>query len=187
MYDSLGRPLLSNGSRRGRDKFMDRNGDPQLRVEAFVRNSSLSLRESGYHPPLVPSQIYRQMNGSPVIPVNGGSRQGSIRMDYLPVPKFSSYPPVTDEDEVDGSSQQGSITKEFPHVPMFINYPSVTDEDEVDEGLGGPASQEHADDQASEASSSHVSIAPSTQSSKIRILPHLESPHASMIHRAQIV
>ncbi|XP_041841377.1 nectin-4 [Melanotaenia boesemani] len=165
-YDSLGRPVLYNNSRRGRDRFLDREEDHRLRVETYVRNSNMSLQESRFHPPLMPSpfpplhstEILRHLNGSALIPVNGGSRQGSITKNYLPPPMSSSYPPLPD------------------------------DEDEVDEGLGGPASQEHPDDQVSEASCSNVSTATSTQSSKLRIaMPILESPHNTMIHKAQIV
>lgn len=69
------------------------------------------------------------------------------------------------------------------------------DEDEVDEGLGGPASQEHPDDQDSETNSSQVSEAHSmryqqtngTLRPKPRPSPTVGGPHASLIHKAQIV
>lgn len=70
------------------------------------------------------------------------------------------------------------------------------DEDEVDEGLGGPASQEHPDDQDSETNSSHMSEAHSAQRfqqtngtirPKPRPSPTMVNPHASIIHKAQIV
>lgn len=71
---------------------------------------------------------------------------------------------------------------------MSYVFPHVTDdEDEVDEGLGGPASQEHPDDQDSETNSFHLSEAHSTKISQIRTSPPLLDPHASMIHKAQIV
>ncbi|KAM4536423.1 nectin-4 isoform 2-T2 [Odontesthes bonariensis] len=164
-YDSLGRPVLYNNSRRGRDRLLDREEENRLRVEAYVRNSTMSLQESRFHPPLTQStfpvvqstDVLRQLNGSVIIPAAGGSRQGSVTKTYLNPAMSCTYPPVTD------------------------------DEDEVDEGLGGPASQEHPDDQDSETNSSRVSEAHNTQRPKLGTSPHLNSPHASLIHNAQIV
>lgn len=42
-FDSLGRPLLHNNSRRGRDRLLDRDEENRLRVETYVRNSMISL------------------------------------------------------------------------------------------------------------------------------------------------
>ncbi|XP_070710600.1 nectin-4 [Pempheris klunzingeri] len=172
-FDYLGRPVLHNNSRRGRDRILDRDEENRLRVETYVRNSTMSLQETRFHPPLTPSpfpmvqstEIVRQLNGSAIIPPDGGSRQGSV-------------------------------TKTHQHPPLSSNYPPVTDdEDEVDEGLGGPASQEHPDDQDSETNSSQVSDAHSPQYQqtngmlrpKPRQSPTLVSPHTSLIHKAQIV
>ncbi|XP_018529768.1 nectin-4 isoform X2 [Lates calcarifer] len=145
-----------------------------LRVEGTLRTSLSSLgQETRFHPPLTPSpfptiqstEIVRQLNGSVIIPTDGGSRPGSV-------------------------------TKNHQHPPMSCTYPPVTDdEDEVDEGLGGPASQEHPDDQDSETNSSQVSEAHSTRYQqtngmfrpKPRPSPSGISPHASLIHKAQIV
>ncbi|XP_039996373.1 nectin-4 [Xiphias gladius] len=166
-FDYLGRPVLHNNSRRGRDE------ENRLRVETYVRNSAMSLQETRFHPPLTPSafpvvqptEILRQLNGSTIIPTDGGSRPGSV-------------------------------TKNHQHPPLSCNYPPVTDdEDEVDEGLGGPASQEHPDDQDSETNSSQVSEAHSTRYQQTngmfrprpRPSPNAISPHASLIHKAQIV
>lgn len=131
-------------------------------------------QETRLHPPLIPSafpmvqstEIVRQLNGSAIIPTDGGSRPGSV-------------------------------AKNHQHPPLSCNYPPVTDdEDEVDEGLGGPASQEHPDDQDSETNSSQVSEAHSTRRyqqtngtlrPKPRPNPTVVSPHASLIHKAQIV
>lgn len=173
-YDYLGRPVLYNNSRRGRERFLDRDEENRLRVESYVRNSTMSLQhESHFHPPLTPSsfpivqstEIVRQLNGSAVIPSDGGSRPGSVAKTHQHPPVSCTYPPVTD------------------------------DEDEVDEGLGGPASQEHPDDQDSETNSSQVSEAHSTRyhqtNGALRSLkrksPPLVNPHASLIHKAQIV
>ncbi|XP_033992304.1 nectin-4 isoform X1 [Trematomus bernacchii] len=169
-YDYLGRPVLNNNSRRGRERILDRDEENRLRVESYVRNSSISL-ETRFHPPLTPSafpilqstEIVRQLNGSAIIPPDGGSRPGSV-------------------------------SKNHQHPPPNYNYPRVTDdEDEVDEGLGGPASQEHPDDQDSETNSSQVSEAHSAlyqqTNGTIRPKPRPTgiSPHASLIHKAQIV
>nr|XP_046236440.1 nectin-4 [Scatophagus argus] len=173
-FDYLGRPVLHNNSRRGRERLYERDEENRLRVETYVRNSSLSLQESRFHPPLVPSpypilqssEIVRQLNGSAIVPTDGGSRPGSVAKNHQHPSLSCSYPPVTD------------------------------DEDEVDEGLGGPASQEHPDDQDSETNSSQVSEAHSarryqqtngTLRPKPRPSPTVVSPHASQIHKAQIV
>ncbi|KAI4808159.1 hypothetical protein KUCAC02_000227 [Chaenocephalus aceratus] len=169
-YDYLGRPVLNNNSRRGRERTLDRDEENRLRVESYVRNSSISL-ETRLHPPLTHSafpilqstEIVRQLNGSAIIPPDGGSRTGSV-------------------------------SKNHQHPPPNYNYPQVIDdEDEVDEGLGGPASQEHPDDQDSETNSSQVSEAHSAlyqqTNGTIRPKPRPTgiSPHASLIHKAQIV
>ncbi|KAM8746858.1 nectin-4-like [Acanthopagrus schlegelii] len=171
-FDSLGRPVLHNNSRRGRDRLLDRDEENRLRVETYVRNSTMSLQETRFHPPLMPSsfpvmqstEIMRQRNGSALIPSDGGSRPGSVAKNHQPPPMSCNYPPVTD------------------------------DEDEVDEGLGGPASQEHPDDQDSETNSSQRSEAHSARryqqtNGTLRPKPHanLVSPHATQIHKAQIV
>lgn len=172
-FDYLGRPVLHNNSRRGRERLLDRDEENRLRVETYVRNSTISLQETRFHPPLTPSpfpmvqstEIVRQLNGSAIIPTDGGSRPGSVAKNHQHPPTSSSYPAVTD------------------------------DEDEVDEGLGGPASQEHPDDQDSETNSSQVSEAHSaryqhtngTIRPKPRPSPAVVSPHASLIHKAQIV
>lgn len=124
-------------------------------------------QETRYQPPLLPTsypvqttEVVRQINGSLMVPMEGGSRPGSvIKTNHVLPPISSPYPPVTD------------------------------DEDEVDEGLGGPASQEHPEDQDSETNSSQVSYPLSNGSlrPKIRPLTPIVSPHASLIHKAQIV
>ncbi|CAK6965309.1 nectin-4 [Scomber scombrus] len=172
-YDYLGRPVLYNNSRRGRERILDRDEENRLRVETYVRNSAMSLQETRLHPPLMPSpfpvvqsiEIVRQINGSAIIPSDSGSRPGSVVKNHQHPTASSTYPPVTD------------------------------DEDEVDEGLGGPASQEHPDDQGSETNSSHISEAHSlryqqtngTLRAKPRPNPSELSAHASIIHKAQIV
>lgn len=169
-FDSLGRPVLYNNSRRGR--YLDRGEDSRSRLDTYDRCSSVSM-ETRFHPPLMPSpvpnihstEIVRQLNGSAVTSLDGGSRAGSVTKNHLRPPASCTYPPVTD------------------------------DEDEVDEGLGGPASQEHPDDRDSVTSSSQVSEAHSTRYQHTNggtlivktPMSSIASPHASLIHKAQIV
>ncbi|XP_043953911.1 nectin-4 isoform X1 [Gambusia affinis] len=152
-YDSLGRPSIYNNSRRGRDS------ETRLRVEQYVRNSNMSLQDPRMLPPLLQptypvvrsTEIIRPMNGNAVIPTEGGSHSGSAVRNYQPPPLSCTYPQVT------------------------------YDEDEIDEGLGGPASQEHPDDQDSVASSSNFS------KNRMSPQPHNHNPHTSYVHKAQIV
>lgn len=97
----------------------------------------------------------------------------------------------------DTDSQQGSASKDGQQLPVGCRYPPpMDDEDEVDEGLGGPASQENPEDQDSETNSSPVSEACSmrryqqtngTLRPKPLPKPSGMGPHASIIHKAQIV
>ncbi|XP_072314600.1 nectin-4 [Eucyclogobius newberryi] len=170
--DYLGRPVLHNNSRRLRERLLlDRDEESRLRVENYVRNSNKSLQETRYQPPLMPTsypiqstEVVRHINGTLLIPGEGrGSRQSSVIKTPLPQPPMSSPSP----------------------------YPPATyDEDEVDEGLGGPAnSQDPPEYQDSETNSSQVSYPNSNGSlrPKIRPLTPIVSPHASLIHKAQIV
>ena len=43
LLDHLGRPSLTNGSRRGGGRMLDRDEEKRLRVESFARNSTMSL------------------------------------------------------------------------------------------------------------------------------------------------
>ncbi|XP_030578513.1 nectin-4 isoform X2 [Archocentrus centrarchus] len=172
-YDSLGRPALYNNSRRGRERPVDREEESRLRVERYVKNNSLSLPETHFHPPLTPSSFQRMQSHDFMRPVNGSAVVLS-----------------------DVGSRQGSVTKNHQHPPMSSTCPPIRDDDdEVDEGLGGPASQERPFDQDSETNSSQVSEATSMHCQhsngmlKHKRLPSptLVSPHASIIHKAQIV
>uniref|UniRef100_A0A3Q0SZE7 Nectin cell adhesion molecule 4a n=1 Tax=Amphilophus citrinellus TaxID=61819 RepID=A0A3Q0SZE7_AMPCI len=172
-YDSLGRPALYNNSRRGRERPVDREEESRLRVERYVKNNSLSLPETHFHPPLTPSSFQRMQSHNFMRPVNGSAIVPS-----------------------DVGSRQGSVTKNHQHPPMSSTCPPIRDDDdEVDEGLGGPASQERPFDQDSETNSSQVSEATSMHCQhsngmlKHKRLPSptLVSPHASIIHKAQIV
>ncbi|KAK7910132.1 hypothetical protein WMY93_014816 [Mugilogobius chulae] len=171
--DYLGRPVLHNNSRRLRERLLlDRDEESRLRVENYVRNSNMSLQETRYQPPLMPTsypiqstEVVRHVNGTLIISGDGGgSRQSSIIKTPLPLPPISSPPP----------------------------YPPIAyDEDEVDEGLGGPINSQDPpeEEQGSETNSSQVSYPNSNGSlrPKIRPLTPIVSPHASLIHKAQIV
>ncbi|KAM4565239.1 nectin-4-like [Fundulus diaphanus] len=158
-FDSLGRPAIHNNSQRRRERPLDPVDETRLRVEQYVRNSNRSLQDphllspflQATSPSVRSAEVVRKMNGNVLIQTNGGSRPGSTIKSYQPPPMSCTFPPV------------------------------AYDEDEIDEGLGGPASQEHPDDQDSEASSSNLS--------KNRISPQAlnHNPHASYVHKAQIV
>ncbi|XP_034019920.1 nectin-4 isoform X2 [Thalassophryne amazonica] len=176
-FDYLGRPVLYNNSRRSRERPLDTDEENRLRVETYVRNSSISLQETRLHPPLLPStfpmvqstEVIRQLNGNAIVPADGGSRLESATKNRQHSPlSCSSYPPLTDE------------------------------EDEEDEGVGGvmsPASQELPDDQDSETNSSQISEVHSANfhqtnsmiRPKLLPKPNVVGPHASLIHKAQIV
>uniref|UniRef100_A0A3B4CNX9 Ig-like domain-containing protein n=1 Tax=Pygocentrus nattereri TaxID=42514 RepID=A0A3B4CNX9_PYGNA len=164
--DMLGRPVIYNTSRRGRERMMEREreGDfTRLKVESFVKNSNLSLvhSESHFLPPLQPSPYLqhqtaegiRSRNGSAILPAEGrpqsggGSRTGS-RM----------------------SSRNGSVVgkREHQSPPLSTsNYPMLTDEEEGDLGpvdedsgvLGVPKEVDGLDNGGSETTSSQISEA----------------------------
>lgn len=168
--DYLGRPVLHNNSRRLRERILlDRDEESRLRVENYVRNSNLSLQETRYQPPLLPTsypiqstEVVRHINGTLRLPASegGGSRQGSLINRPLPLPPISSptYPPLTDDEE--------------------------------DEGLGHIHSPDPPEERDSPSNSSQVSFPHSDTGSlrpKIRPLTPIVNPHASLIHKAQIV
>lgn len=156
---------------------MDRDEESRLRVESYVRNSTMSLQDTRLLPPLQPTpfpiiqstELLRTLNGRAITPTEGGLK---------PVNHF-------------GRNQQ--------HSTLSATYPPVTDdEEEEDEGLGGPRSpgdQSGADDLESETNSSQVSgpvnhnfqQANGTIRGKPRVGSALLHPHASYIHKAQIV
>ncbi|XP_051923928.1 nectin-4 isoform X1 [Hippocampus zosterae] len=92
-------------------------------------------------------------------------------------------------------SRPASSVRSLRHTSPSYCTPSMTDnEDEVDEGLGGPASQEHPDDRESQSSHSQVSEAHShnqltngTKRFKTEMGHTLVGPHASLVHKVQIV
>ncbi|XP_014011453.1 nectin-4 [Salmo salar] len=190
--DYLGRPVLYNSSRRGREsRAMDREEENRLRVESNVQNSTMSLANH-LHPPLQPSpfpmeqsiELLRSLNGSAIIPTEWGLhiRQGP------------------------GSRNT--------HSPLSCNNPPITDdEDEEDEGVEGewetcprmsPLDQGRSEDQDSKTNSSQISevecgLNPHFQQNNGTLRPKplpkyrpngillTSSPHASFIHKAQIV
>lgn len=215
-FDYLGRPVLNNNSRRGRERPLDRDEESRLRVESYVRNSNMSLvsvflcrwmseQVKAWFPEMVEcisrSFIHISLMMMPFMKcICSLSSQQETRFQPPLIP--STYP-IQSTDRMrhlnggaivpaDGISKPGSVNK---HAPLSCSYPRVTDdEDEVDEGLGGLASQEHPDDQDSETNNSHVSDAhPLYQNingslrPKSRLSPTPYNPHATVIHKAQIV
>ncbi|XP_061620449.1 nectin-4 isoform X2 [Phyllopteryx taeniolatus] len=171
-YDYLGRPVLLN-SRKGREGLSERDEESRLRVETYVRNNSLSLGTR--LPPHVPTPSPILQSGE----LLGQTDEGASRSASATVsPRHSSrrsYPPVTHDDDGDEEDDD--------------------DDDEVDEGLGGRASREHPDDresqssrsQASEAHSAGYRVTNGTVRFKPGTNPTVVSPHASLVHKAQIV
>ncbi|XP_024144017.1 nectin-4 isoform X2 [Oryzias melastigma] len=127
-FDSLGRPAIH----RSTERYQHRD-ENMYRVEEFVR-SSVSSQKAHYYQPLV-------ANNYSV----GNSHDGFRHLNGSAIIA------------ADGGSRQGSVLKNHQVPPMSYGYSSVMDDEDVDEGLGGPASQEHPDDQDSVTNSFHVS------------------------------
>ncbi|XP_063043012.1 nectin-4 [Engraulis encrasicolus] len=121
--DALGRPVIYNTSRRGREsrtsRDLEREREEQRnRVESYVRNSTVNM----FHPPLHPSPIVMDQTAEIVKPVNGiatmptvvavetgGGRSrsvGSLHRSPIAPPLMSAYPPLTDEDEEDEDEEE---------------------------------------------------------------------------------
>ncbi|XP_010903408.2 nectin-4 [Esox lucius] len=122
--DYLGRPVLHNSSRRGRDCRTMREEENRLRVESYVQNSTLSM-DPPLHPPLQPSpfpmeqstELRRPLNGSAIVPSEGSlharHRPGS-RNTHSP----NGYPTINghreeDEDE-DAEEELGMSARRSP-------------------------------------------------------------------------
>ncbi|XP_061768738.1 nectin-4 isoform X2 [Nerophis ophidion] len=165
-YDYLGRPVLHNNSQRGRERPLDRDEESRMRVETYVRDSNISL-EYHLHPPLVPPLLPVVQSSTEVV----GELNGSA----------------------EGCSRPTSATRSQQHSSLSCSYPPVmADEDKVDEGLGGPGRREHPGDRESVTSSSQVSetgyqLINGTIRFKATPSPTMLSPHASLVHKAQIV
>nr|XP_061816332.1 nectin-4-like [Nerophis lumbriciformis] len=166
-YDYMGRPVLHNNSRRGRERPLDRDEESRMRVETYVRDSNISLQEYRLHPPLVPPLLPVVQSSTEVV----GHLNGSA----------------------EGCSRPTSATRSLQHSSLSCSYPPVmADDDKVDEGLGGPGRREHPGDRESVTSSSQVSetgyqLINGTMRFKATPSPTMLSPHASLVHKAQIV
>lgn len=150
--DTLGRPIIYNTSRRGRERALerDREGEREfsrLKVEAFVKSSNMSLvhSESHFIPPLQTAEPVRSRNGSAFLPAEGrpqsgggsragsrtGSRTGSragSRGHHSPL-SSSHYPTLTDEEE-----SEPSPANEGPGVlagPVEVDGPENADSETV--------------------------------------------------------
>ncbi|KAL7876134.1 hypothetical protein AOLI_G00110970 [Acnodon oligacanthus] len=161
--DTLGRPVIYNTSRRGRERTMERERDgdfTRLKVESFVKNSNLSLvhSESHFLPPLQPSpylqhqtaEAIRSRNGSAILPAEGrpqsgggsrsGSRTGSVvgkRELQSPPRSTSKYPMLTDEEEGDlGPVDEDSGVLRVPkEVDGLDNGGSETTSSQISEAM----------------------------------------------------
>ncbi|KAI4879721.1 hypothetical protein NFI96_013875 [Prochilodus magdalenae] len=163
--DSLGRPVIYNTSRRGRERTMerDREGDREvarLKVESFVKNSNMSLvhPESHFLPPLQPSpylqhqtsEVIRARNGSAILPAEGrpqsgggsrtGSRTGSMagsRGHHSPPISSSNYPMLTDEEEGDLGpiDEDSGILRVQTEVDRLENGGSETTSSQISEAM----------------------------------------------------
>ncbi|XP_077400736.1 nectin-4-like [Vanacampus margaritifer] len=119
--------------------------------------------------------------------------EGTLLPGRVPTPlPIKPIVPLNEEWSRPGSSVR-SLRR---HPSLSCSSPSVTDnDDEVDEGLGGPASREHRDDRESQSTHSQVSeehspgsqLINGTKTFKPKTSPDVVSPHASLVHRAQIV
>ncbi|KAM9834650.1 nectin-4 isoform X1 [Syngnathus typhle] len=115
--------------------------------------------------------------------------QGTFLPRRVPTP----LPIKSTREQNEEWSRPGSSVRSLRHHSPDYTTPSTTDnDDEVDEGLGGPASREHPDDQESQRSRSQVSevhsqLTNSTKRFKQETGHTALSPHASLVHKAQIV
>uniref|UniRef100_A0A8C4Z660 Ig-like domain-containing protein n=1 Tax=Gadus morhua TaxID=8049 RepID=A0A8C4Z660_GADMO len=176
LLDHLGRPSLTNGSRRGGSRILERDEEKRLRVESYARNSTMSLVRGPMHPPLLPSPV-------PVLHSTEILR--------------TRQPHGTDDGGGGGGGRIANGTRNMQPPPPRCGYPTRGDEeDEEDEGLGGlmcpevqgethsslmmDAPQVHFQQQAPQHHLTNGTLRPKSRSP-------LPNPHASHIHKAQIV
>ncbi|KAK6323240.1 hypothetical protein J4Q44_G00055790 [Coregonus suidteri] len=173
--DYLGRPVLNNSSRRGRESRATDREENRLRVESYVRNSTMSL-ETRLHPPIQPSpfpmeqstKLLRSLNGSAIIPTEGG-----LHVRHSPL--SCSYPPVTDEEE-EGESVEGERGTS-PRMSL-IDQGRSEDQDNSSQISDAERGLNHHFQQ------NNGTLRPKPRPNGIPLTP---SPHASLIHKAQIV
>ncbi|XP_038831520.1 nectin-4-like [Salvelinus namaycush] len=173
--DYLGRPVLYNSSRRGREsRAMDREEENRLRVESNEQNSTMSLS----------IELLRSLNGSAIIPTEWGLhiRQGpGSRNTHSPL--SCNNPPITDNEDEEDEGVEG----EWETCPRM-----------------SPLDQGRSEDQDSKTNSSQISevecgLNPHFQQNNGTLRPKpppkyrpngillTSSPHTSFIHKAQIV
>ncbi|XP_031441063.1 nectin-4 [Clupea harengus] len=160
--DTLGRPVIYNTSRRGRDSRMSRDlerererEDNRHRVESYVRNSSASL----FHPPLHPSPTVMDQTAEIVKPVNGSAiptLEGRLRSAVSTLGRnqagstlISMYPPLTDEEEEEeeervrclGLEEDESDFLQVTNTNGLENHGSETNSSQMSETLSSPYEQ----------------------------------------------
>ncbi|CAL8241472.1 unnamed protein product [Merluccius merluccius] len=194
VLDHLGRPALHNGSRRGVCKTLDRDEEKRLRVESFARSSTMSLQDKRMHPPLLPSpfpvlhstEILRSRNGgsSNLLSPDDGVANGNHR-NQQHVPRGCGFPlPADEEDEGLGilmcPENQGRHARDHDNR---INEDDPDNDDpygsETNSSLLLDAQHVHFQSQP------HRQLANGSLRSQTR--SPMPSPHASFIHKAQIV
>ncbi|XP_023828939.1 nectin-4 [Salvelinus sp. IW2-2015] len=170
--DYLGRPVLNNSSRRGREnRAMDREEENRLRVESYVRNSTMSLG-TRLHLPIQPSpfpmehstMLLRSLNGSVIIPTEGGLHARNSPL---------SYPPVTDDEEEEGESVEGE--RGTSSRMSRLDQGRSEDQDNSSQISDAERGHNHPFQQ------NNGTLRPKPRPNGI------PSPHASLIHKAQIV
>ncbi|KAJ3585411.1 hypothetical protein NHX12_014130 [Muraenolepis orangiensis] len=199
--DHLGRPVLQNGSRRGMGKMLDRDEEKRLRVESYARSSTISLQDKRMHPPLVPSpfpvlhstEILRNRNGSGIglSPDGGGGRVANSNRNQQHSPLSYGYPSPTDEEDEEDEGLGGLM------CPENQGRRAHSDQDPGEEG--DPDGDDEEDDPYGSETNSSLLLEP--QRVHFHAQPHhlangslrsktrspLPNPHASLIHKAQIV
>uniref|UniRef100_W5KVY3 Nectin cell adhesion molecule 4a n=1 Tax=Astyanax mexicanus TaxID=7994 RepID=W5KVY3_ASTMX len=158
--DTLGRPVIYNTSRRGRERAMEREREGErelsrLKVEAFVKSSNMSLvhSESHFLPPLQIAEPVRSRNGSAILPAEGrpqsgggsraGSRAGSrtgSRGHHSPM-SSPNNPPLTDAAQRNPGQAFGVILGARYEGDVLDNISSATVSSQTSEARSSPFEQ----------------------------------------------
>ncbi|CAL8326563.1 unnamed protein product [Lota lota] len=195
--DHLGRPALNNGSRRGGGRTLDRDEEKRLRVESFARNSTMSLQDKRMHPPLLPSPIpvlnsteilrARHSNSQALTPDDGGGRVANGNRIQQHSPLGCGYPtPADEEDEEDEGLGGLTCPENQSRLAHGDGDPDEGDPDDYD-----PYSSETNSSLLIDAQHVHFQQQPHHHLANGTLRPKsrspLPNPHASLIHKAQIV
>ncbi|CAL8377375.1 unnamed protein product [Gadus morhua 'NCC'] len=201
LLDHLGRPSLTNGSRRGGSRILEREEEKRLRVESYARNSTMSLDKQRMHPPLLPSPVpvlhsteilrTRQPHGTDDGGGGGGGRIANGTRNMQPPPPRCGYPTRGDEEDEEDEGLGGLMCPEVQGRLVRGDrhgdggHPDDDDDDdpygsETHSSLMMDAPQVHFQQQAPQHHLTNGTLRPKSRSP-------LPNPHASHIHKAQIV